>query len=193
MRPLWTRALTLYRDGPAIADAAWHPAIGDPLGPHLHARSRFRSSDDPDCFALYSVRDAAGLGFPAVQGPVEEHTLIVVREFRRVPLDASGLGLMLFAASPGRAARVIAALAHWVERAVSVFQPNYLLLAHSLEHPSVAALLAGVHAPTALQAAGPTALSLDTVLPEIGPLLEGPPDRYVYCPEEAAALLPRLV
>jgi hypothetical protein len=85
---------------------------------------------------------------------------------------------------------VIATLAHWVERAVSAFQPNYVLLAHSLERPCASVLLAGVHASRALESAGQTPLSMDAVLAEIGPLLDGPPDRYRYCPDGATALLP---
>lgn len=174
--PPWIRELRLAHG--IGADAVWHPHA-----PPAHACSRFRSLVEPDRFARYSVRDAGTVraGERARAG-VEDHTLLVVREFRRVPLDASGLALMLFIARPGLAARLLAALAHWVERALSADQPSYMLLAHSLEYPSLAALLAGVHERRALQSARPSALCVAPLLPEITPLLETGPERYVYCP-----------
>lgn len=198
MRPLWIRGLRLYRSG--------DPTAGDDVGlwpgdeerePLPHVRSRFRSVDDPECFALYSVRDVPLLGHaaqPMQLLPTEDHTLIVVREFRRVPLEASALALMIFTARVGAAARVIATLAHWAERAVSTYQPAYLLLAHSLEQPKVSALLTGVHERRALQWARACPFSVDLVLPEVGPLLDAAPEHYAYCPEEEAlAALPRAV
>lgn len=132
------------------------------------------------------MRDAAGDGRLPAASPLvaEDHTLVVVREFRRVPLDASGLGLMLFSARPGHAARLIATLAHWVERALSVYHPSYLLLARSLEQPRISVLLAGVHEGRALQGAHPGAFSVEPLLSELAPLLDGEPERYAYCPEE---------
>ena len=110
------------------------------------------------------------LGELQAWSPVErrapgEHTLVVVREFRRVPLHASALALLLLTARAGSAAPVVAALAHFVERAVSVYQPAYLLLAHSLETPRLSMLMLGVYESAALQAAGATPFSIDTLLP----------------------------
>src|SRR5215475_1242365 len=147
-RPMWIRELKLYS---AIDAHVTVIACGREQAPP-HARSRFRSLTEPDRFAEYSVRDAACA--PAAELSLmatDDHTLVVVREFRRVPLDASGLALMLFVAQPGRAARLIGTLAYWAERALSTFHPAYLLLARSLEQPCVSALLAGVHERRALQ------------------------------------------
>jgi hypothetical protein len=154
----------------------------------VHARSRFRSVVDPDRFAVYSVRDA---GQSAEESGT--HTLVVVREFRRVPLHASALALMLFTARPATTAAVLGALAHFVERAVSTFQPAYLLLAHSLEQPRISALVMGVHECAAFQAGNPTAFSLDALLPDLHPLLAVEPEWYAYCPESELASIPRLV
>lgn len=193
-RPLWVRDLCLYREG------ALDPSqVQEGPGPGPQVRTRFRSTTDPECFALYSVRDGSGQGRdadPPSLLALENHTLVVVREFRRVPLHASGLAMLLFTAQPGGAARVIATLAHWVERAVSGYQPAYLLLAHSLEQPATSVLLAAVHEPQALQWARPSPLSLDAVLPEVRPWLDAEPERYVYCPDsvehsEAASHAPR--
>ena len=190
-RTHWTRGLRLYRVVDLDEDAD-RPELGPTAttATPLHALSRFRSVSDPECFALYCVREGepadAPLPFPR-RLPAEDHTLVVVREFRRVPLDASGLALMLFTARPGEAARLIATLAHWAERAVSAYQPAYLLLAHSLEQPRVSVLLAGVHEGRALQGAWSSPLSIDLVLPEVGPMLEDAPERYGYCPEIATA------
>ena len=196
-KPLCTRGLRLYREADDAAGTTVSgpepdlPAVG-----FLHAWSRFRSVSDPECFAIYWVRETAPTIRPLAAPPLvatEDHTLTVVREFRRVPLDASGLALMLFTARSGDAARLIATLAHWAERALSTFQPAYLLLAHSLEQPRVSALLAGVHERRALQWARPSPFSVDLVLPEVGPLLESEPERYAYCPETTAAPALRLV
>lgn len=195
VRPLWIRDLRLYRLTEVPEDEpGWYPGDGE-SAPVPHARSRFRSVEDPECFALYSVRDVplAGRALDPPLQPSEDHTLVVVREFRRVPLEASGLALILFTARAGAAARVIATLAHWAERAVSTYQPAYLLLAHSLEQPRVSALLTGVHERRALQWANACPFSVDLVLPEVDPLLESPPERYVYYPEEAVTTLPRAV
>jgi hypothetical protein len=153
----------------------------------VHARSRFRSIEDPERFALYSVHDGDGRAWrSAAAPPPGDHTLIVVREFRRVPLHASALALMLFTARGGRSAPVLAELAHFVERAVSLYQPAYLLLAHSLEQPRICTLLMGVHECAALMAASPSAFSLDALLPEVRPLLATDPEWYAYCPETEA-------
>lgn len=160
----------------------------DFLDHRVHARSRFHSADDPDRVAIYSVRDEA-----ATFCEDDTHTLVVVREFRRVPLHASALGLMLFTARPGAAAPVLGSLAHFVERAVSLFQPAYLLLAHSLERPQISALLMGVHECAALQAGNPTAFSLDALLPDLRPLLSEDPEWYTYCPEPALERITSLV
>lgn len=176
-RPLWIRALRLYRSPvvPLPTDDPWNASV--------HARSRFQHLDDPERFALYSLRDAsAGAKEPAWGGAVDDHTLVAVREFRRVPLGASGLRLVVFTARAGCAAQVIATLAHWVERAVSLYQPTYVLLARSAEQPRVTALVAGVSEGRALQGAQATPFSVD-VLPEVAPLLEIPPDHFAYCPD----------
>jgi hypothetical protein len=156
----------------------------------VHVRSRFRSVEDPERFAVYSVHDGDGRDWHSVGAPPTmppgDHTLIVVREFRRVPLHASALALMLFTARGGRGAAVVAELAHFVERAVSLYQPAYLLLAHSLEQPRIATLVMGVHECAALLAASPSAFSLDALLPELRPLLASDPEWYAYCPETEA-------
>lgn len=190
-RPLCIRELRLYHAAPPRATGATTWAH-DPAP--LHARSWFRSLTEPDRFAEYSVRAGAGaLVTEPPQLAAEDHTLAVVREFRRVPLDASSLALMLFVAQPGRAARLIATLAHWAEEALSTYQPAYMLLARSLEQPGVAALLAGVHERRALQWARPSPFSVALVLPEVAPLLEVPPERYAYWPDTTPAARLRTV
>lgn len=180
----WTRALTLYR----ASDPGGGPG---PAGEALHARSVFRSRRDPDCYAVYSIRAGtgarAGAAGPDGAAGAATHTLVAVREFRRVPLDASSLALLLFLARPGRTPSLVAALADWVEHAVSLYQPTYLLLAHSLERPRVTALLAGVRERRALQWARPAALSLDALLPEVVPWLVDLPEVYLYCPDPGAS------
>jgi hypothetical protein len=157
----------------------------------VHIRSLFRSVEDPDRLALYSVRGgAAPVGRAHDPG---HHTLVVVREFRRVPLHASALGLAVWTARPGCGARLAAALAHFVERAVSLYQPAYMLLAHSLEQPRLSALMMGVHECAALQAGGASAFSVDALLPEVGPLLAGNPEWYAYCRDPEVAAMPALV
>ena len=148
--------------------------------PHVHARSRFRSVTHPERIALYSVHDPAHIG--DMTGP-GDHTLVPVREFRRVPLQASTLGLVLFAARAGAEAQVLAMLAHYAERALSAYQPSYLLLARSLEAPGIVALITGVQAPAALESSSVSAFSLDPLLPELMPLLAAEPELYAYDPE----------
>lgn len=198
-RSAWLRVLRLYEidhDAPELGVALAEESL---LDARVHARSRFRSVDDAMRFALYSVHNADGtaiipLGFPPAGhggGPEGEHTLIAVREFRRVPLDASSLGLTLFTARPGRAVPVVAALAHFVERAVDLYQPGYLLLAHSQEMPQISLLLMAVHDSAALGAAATAAFSLDEMLEELSPLLAADPECYEYCPEPEAMSLVR--
>jgi hypothetical protein len=182
-RPAWSRGLRLYERDTDPLDG--DDTGGNAGGAGVRARSRFRSLADPDRFALYSVRDA--IPGSLASAPLDDHTLVVVREFRRVPLDASALALTVFTARAGQAAPLIAALAHWAELAVSLYQPAYLLLAHSLEQPRLSALLTGVHESLALQSARPSAFSLDSVLPELRPWLLIEPEWYVYCPDEAPA------
>jgi hypothetical protein len=190
VRPLWIRDLRLYR---TEVDNAW-PSAGLDDATGRHVRSRFRSLSDPGSAALYSMRDGSG-GHDAFDQPpppgAKTHTLAVVREFRRVPLDASTLRLMLFVAGEGCAARVIGTLAHWAERAVSAYQPAYLLLAHSLEQPCISVLLAAVHEGRALAWARP--FSVESILPDVRPWLEEEPERYVYWPEERRARRVRLL
>jgi hypothetical protein len=192
-RSIWRRVLQLHH----LDEAA---ALLDETLPdvRVHARSRFRSADDPERVAVYSVHDAdgaAGLlplglgpgGRPGSRGG--EHTLVAVREFRRVPLDASSLALLLFTARPRRAVTVVAALARFVERAVDLYQPGYLLLAHSLEAPATSMLLTAVQDREALAAGSAAAFSLDGLLAELEPLLDGRPERYEYAPEADALSL----
>jgi hypothetical protein len=155
-------------------------------------QTHFQSTTDPECFALYSLRDSAGprRGAEPSWLTMVTHTLVTVREFRRVPLEASALALLLFNANASAAARVIATLAHWAEQAVSRDQPAYLLLAHSLEQPRTCVMLAAVHEGGALQRAHASALSLHSVLPEVRPWLDAEPARYAHCPEVAERVAP---
>lgn len=174
--------LRLYEDDTPAGEGL----DADPLlDARVHACSRFRSSLDPARSALYSVHEADASLFPSRRpyaGP-RQHSLIAVREFRRVPLDASSLALTLFVARPGSVVPVVAALAHFVERAVDLYQPGYLLLAHSLEDPRTSLLLTAVRDSLALAAACSAAFSVDDLLEELDALLESPPERYEYCPE----------
>ena len=192
-RSSWLRVLRLYDDADGVASAAAADEDLALLDARVHARSRFRSVGDPARFALYSVHNAdsapllALAAAPAANG-ASEHTLVAVREFRRVPLAASSLGLTIFTARPGRAVQVVATIAHFVERAVDLYQPGYLLLAHSLEEPRTCLLLMAVHDSAALGAAATAAFSLDGLLPEVAPLLARSPEIYEYDPEPAPEL-----
>lgn len=187
-RSAWVRVLQLYE----VDDDSPHPLAGrieDSLvDARVHARSRFRSVDDPSRFALYSVHNAAE-GAPGLPLGPDEQTLVAVREFRRVPLDASSLALTVFTARPGRAVSAVAALAGFVERAVGLYQPGYLLLARSLEDPRTSLLLTAVRDSILLGAAAPAAFSLNELLVELDPLLGAAPEYYEYCPEPEAASL----
>jgi hypothetical protein len=197
-RSLWTRDLCLYRASAAGGISRATGASAEPGG-RPHVRSRFRSVRDPESFALYTMRETAAAATDDDVRPLgggERHTLVVVREFRRVPLDASALVLLLFTARGGGVARVIATLAGWAERAVSASEPAYLLLAHSREQPALSALLAAVHEGRALQAARSSPFVVEWMLGEVRPWLAAEPDRYAYCPEAArtaAALSPDAV
>jgi hypothetical protein len=185
-RRLLVRALHLYQ----LQHLS--PAPDQPWDDDLHAQSVFRHVDDDARFARYSIR--GGLEDPGSLAALvadEMHTLVTVREFRRVPFDATGLRLAVFRARPGRTAEAIAVLAHWAARAVSRYQPAYLLLAHSLEQPWVTVLVAGVLEWRTLQRADATPFDVD-VLPELIPLLERVPDHYAYwpIPETDGALVP---
>jgi hypothetical protein len=190
-RSSWLRVLRLYDISDGLTPAA--VAVDEQLSlldARVHARSRFRSVGDPGRFALYSVHNGDSAPLLALAAPAAEsegeHTLVAVREFRRVPLAASSLALTVFTARPGRAVQVVAAIAHFVERAVDLYQPGYLLLAHSLEEPRTCLLLMAVHDSAALGAAATAAFSLDALLPELTPLLARTPETYEYCPEPAA-------
>jgi hypothetical protein len=190
-RSSWLRVLRLYDlTDDALAPAAAADEQLSLLDARVHARSRFRSVGDPGRFALYSVHNGESAPLLALAAPAAEsqgeHTLVAVREFRRVPLSASSLALTIFTARPGRAVQVVAAIAHFVERAVDLYQPSYLLLAHSLEEPRTCLLLMAVHDSAALGAAATAAFSLDGLLPEVGPLLARGPETYEYYPEPAA-------
>jgi hypothetical protein len=190
------RGLRLYQSSrPGQSDVLGGSDPGDELellDPRIHARSRFQSVGEPGRYALYTVHDTEAWALTEGRAP-GEHTLVVVREFRRVPLHASALGLLLLTARAGSAAAVVAALAHFVERAVSTYQPAYLLLAHSLETPRFSILMLGVHECSALQAAGATAFSVDRLLPELEPLLTTAPEWFSYCPEPEAQTVTTLV
>lgn len=188
------RGLRLYqasRPGPRDARSFSEPA-DELLDARVHARSRFQSVGEPGRYAVYTVHDTEAWSPGDGRAP-GEHTLVVVREFRRVPLHASALALLLLTARAGSAPPVVAALAHFVERAVSTYQPAYLLLAHSLETPRLSALMLGVHECSALQAAGSSAFSVDTLLPELQPLLTTAPEWFSYCPEPEAEMVTTLV
>ena len=177
---------------PGERDVALALGADDALDARIHARSRFESVAQPGRYAVYTVHDTEAWS-PVERRAPGEHTLVVVREFRRVPLHASALALLLLTARAGSAAPVVAALAHFVERAVSVYQPAYLLLAHSLETPRLSMLMLGVYESAALQAAGATPFSIDTLLPELEPLLATPPEWFAYCPEPEAQVVSSLV
>lgn len=165
--------------------------LADELDGLLHARSRFRSVTDPELFAVYAVHE---LGTAPLAGALaaSHHTLIVAREFRRVPLDASALALVLLRARGGHVAGAIAAVAHWAERAVSLAEPAYLLVAHSLEEPRLIALLTGVHECEAFAGSRASAFCIDSLMAEAGPLLMPDPEWFAYChPEFAEA--PQLI
>ena len=180
LRPTRIRGLTFYRAPGGLLTSSVDGVSLDPDADELvHARSRFQSVDDPDLFALYAVHDLEAT--PATVFAADHHTLRVVREFRRVPLDASALALALFRARGGHVASVIAAVAHWAERAVSLSEPAYLLVAHSLEEPRLIALLTGVHECRALASSRASAFSVDSLLAEARPLLMADPEWYAYC------------
>ena len=183
-----------YRALASVSESTVLEGGDDIFDARVHARSRFRSQDDPTRYAVYTVHDAEAWTPAAAVNEPGGHTLIVVREFRRVPLHASALAMLLLTARPGHSAPVLAALAHFVERAVSVYQPAYLLLAHSLEQPRISTLMLGVHECSALAAASPSAFSVEALLPELEPLLMVRPEWFGYCPEpELEAVATRLV
>ena len=185
-RSLFTRGLTFWE--PALDPAgAGAYAGGERFDDTAHARSHFRSVVNPRRFALYSLAETPDDDAVVVRLGSDDHTLMVVREFRRVPLFASALSLTLFTARPGRSSAAIAALAHFCERAVSLWEPSYLMLAQSLEQPRLVALFTGVHEGRALAAGSPGSFSLDALFPEIRPMLEEEPELFQYCPEERAA------
>ena len=193
-RPVWMRGLRVYRAMASETLMSTSECADELLDARVHARSRFRSQEDPSRFAIYTVHDAEAWAPPTPVAEPGDHTLIVVREFRRVPLHASALAMLLLTARSGCSAPVLAALAHFVERAVSVYQPAYLLLAHSLEQPRISTLMMGVHECTALAAAHPAAFSVEGLLPELEPLLLQRPERFGYCSEpETDTVASRLV
>lgn len=175
-RPRWNRALRLFTSTPGAPDH-------DDTLEWVHARSLFQSLADPERFALYAVRAVGAPGIPSDAGTGKDHTLVVVREFRRVPLGASNLGLLTLVARPGATASLLAALGLWVERALSCYQPTYLLLAHSLEHPRLATLIAGVNECRALAIPDATAFSVDLLLPELRGFLAEAPEWWAYRPD----------
>jgi hypothetical protein len=182
-RSLFTRGLTIWDlAGPAFS----HEGATGYDSPPAHARSQFRSLANPHRVALYSLSEPPAADAVLVRLGSDDHSLMAVREFRRVPLYASALSLTLFNARPGRSAEAVAAIAHFVERAVSVWEPAYLMLAQSLEQPRVSVLITGVHQGQALAGAAAGAFSLHGLLSEIAPMLEDPPEVFEYCREERA-------
>jgi hypothetical protein len=179
-RPAWVRVLRFYEVGD---EGAGFRPVDALLEGQVHARSRYRSVADDSRLAVYSVYNAADV--PAGAFGLDEHVLVGVREFRRVPLDASSLGLMLFTARPARAVQVVAALAEFVEHAVVAYQPGYALVAHLLAAPHTSLLLTAVQDATALGEAASAAFNLDRLLAELDPLLDTAPECYAYCPEAA--------
>jgi len=177
LRPTRIRGLSFYRaPGGRLPDTT----LDDDLDELVHARSRFRSVTDPELFAVYAVHDIGATPPPEAMA-ASHHTLMVVREFRRVPLDASALALAVLRARGGYVAGAIAAVAHWAERAVSLAEPAYLLVARSLEEPRLIALLTGVHECQALLGSHASAFSIDSLLDEAGPMLMTDPEWYAYC------------
>lgn len=180
-RPTRIRGLTFCRTpGGDLAVPDLALSAEDDLAGLVHVRSRFRSVSDPDLSAVYAVHEL-GATLYADTAPSVHHTLRVVREFRRVPLDASALALALFRAKGGQVARAIAAVAHWAERAVSLSEPAYLLVAHSLEEPRLIVVLTGVHECDALLGSRTSAFSVDSLLDDAGPLLMDEPEWFAYC------------
>ena len=100
-----------------------------------------------------------------------------------VGAGVTGLVTAVQCARAGCAVQVIATLAQWVEHAVSLYRPTYVLCAHSLEQPSLSVLLTGVRERRALQSGRPIPFSVDLILPELVPLLETPPEDFAYWPE----------
>ena len=167
LRPTRTRGLSFYRVPGGRAHRHAAAPLDDPIDDLIHARSRFQSVTDADLFALYAVHEL-GATPPLEATAASHHTLMVVREFRRVPLDASALALVLFRAHGGCAAQAIA------------------IVAHSREEPRLIALLTGVHECEALAGLRSSAFSVDSLLPDAGPLLMNDPEWYSYCAPHVA-------
>ena len=184
-RAAWIRGLRLYRQVAPPETALEDDAV-TPLDACVHARSRFTSIEHPDRCAVYSVHEPGT--DDEMPGP-GDHTLVAVREFRRVPLRASTLRLVIFVARAGAEAQALAILAHYAEHALSLYQPAYLLLARSFEAPGIIALLTGVQLSTALESSARCPFSVDALLPELMPLLAAEPEVYSYDPERQAEAL----
>ena len=184
IRAAWIRGLRLYRqfERPSAGESVFDDA-SYPLDTNVHARSRFQSVTHPERFAMYSVHEPEHV--TELNGP-GDHTLVAVREFRRVPLQASALGMVLFVARAGAEAQVLAVLAHYAERALHLYQLPYLLLARSCEAPGIIALITGVQSAAALESSAAAAFSVDALLPELMPLLVAEPEVYAYAPEPHA-------
>ena len=181
-RSIWTRGLTFWEPTLDLPGDAVSVALSTevPEGPSPYARSRFRSRTNPRRFAFYSMAEMPDPSSVLVRLGSDDHSLAVVREFRRVPLYASSLSLAVFTARPGRAAEVVATLAHFVERAVSRWEPAYLMLARSEEQPCLSVLMAGVPDTRALGASTPAMFSLTSVMPELDPMLAAEPEIFEY-------------
>src|SRR5689334_11349676 len=85
-RPVWMRGLRVYRALASPTLISTLECADELLDTRVHARSRFRSQEDPSRFAIYTVHDAEAWAPPTPEREPGGHTLIVVREFRRVPL-----------------------------------------------------------------------------------------------------------
>src|SRR2546425_186106 len=99
-RPVWMRGLRLYCSMASAGPLDGIAGADDLFDARVHARSRFRSQDDLTRFAIYTVHDAQAWAPPTPVSEPGDHTLIVVREFRRVPLHASALAMLLLTARP---------------------------------------------------------------------------------------------
>lgn len=194
-RSIWTRGLTFWEPTLDLPGDAVSVALTTEVaeGPLPYARSRFRSRTNARRFALYSMAEMPDPSSVLVRLGSDDHSLAVVREFRRVPLYAASLSLAVFTARPGRAAEALAALAHFVEHAVSRWEPAYLMLARSEEQPCLSVLMAGVPDTRALAGVTSSTFRLDGLMPELGPLLTGEPEIFDYYRAERIEELVALV
>jgi hypothetical protein len=133
----------------------------------LSAVSLFQGSEHHDHLALYTGWEDAAARAEGLDGalgvrldplmsrtllfPPLDHTLKMIREYRRLPLDETVLGLSALQAKRGRAADLTAALSRVVEQGIGLFSPSYLLFAHSQEVPDFHVIVVGVREVEALE------------------------------------------